>query len=647
MTQLSSHSKMPDNLKGRWIGGSGSTNMLSIGQEKPVYNMTTDHLMGEKVFKEMAVAYIRSYLPTLNDVLLTKVLPLLNVTALLEVKWQEWLFDGDLASEVPEGTPSPLVNARSMQRTQGMQRRGVGAKMSLDVIGTAEGQRIWNEHQKSMMESFTNLFKLDIQREIFNNPYSQTVFQSYVHVASAVELPKILCEETGNFLIVARDVYGLKRLIDSVRKDMDDSGHSPNLVLLPSGTMRYVKNALNKTHQTVLQNGSSAIAYQNNYPYKPDVNDPNKTWDISGLPTYELSNVEEYQNSGPVNATESVRTIGRHFILSNGDAYVYDFKTDSMKRYSLKDSLKKCKIWNENGIGYSKTFGDWLTSGECPEDFPLKDISTFEEVANKDAAYAFLLIDVIGSEKLEKFRPLLRREMNLRESWEKMIDEGLPLPLNVLVLQPNIKLKTCSAAVIRGGPETGNTYISFEDYQTGISVETKVLIGNATLRSAAVVRQRRNITVIPNVLPSGFVSMGDEFYVPVRYDETATVKSCIDIKGTGMNFPMYSELHFKKYHEQFTYSTHALAELMYGINDLFPDAEIGKTYFSDAEVPNRLTFQTTQYCMDKQTKKFSRMISSRGHVPDKGNQPGSRYVFQGVKMFYDELNPEKILGYCP
>lgn len=641
MAQVTTHSSEQLQTKNLFINPPGSQLTTTPSQQKPVHNLTTDHLVGPSLHKELAMYWVRHYLSQYNDILL-RVLPPTNIEFALKVTVTEWEFDGDLAGEVPEGTVSTLVGAATRRSEKEMQRRGKGAKVSTDIMNTEEGRRLLQEFSRNIAESFMNVIKLDIQRELFSPTYAQCLVSSYLRRITLVDLETIIRHEVQNFLPIARDVYLLKRLFDVARKNMEDEGRDPNMILLPPGTISYLKNDFNKLHQTVLKNGVKAIDYQGRYPFRMGPNNPNQTWSLCGLPTYELSAIVEASTVGAINATESTRSIGRHFFLSNalspnnGDCYVYDLQTDNMKKYSMLDALQESGFFSGKFIAWRASSSTWPQAADA----------TFEAFYNSSPAYQAAIRDGGHLDKAE-----LKERIDDPQNWAAMIYAGIPLPVNVMVCQPEIKIKTSSAAILRAGSETGNVFITMKNPQSGLDVRHQNVITNVTMRSAAVVTEsgRKNISIIPNVMPCGFVDAGKTYYMVTLFHENSQTKNYIDIKGTANNLPVYGEL---KAHgggdKIYSYSTSDFyRKNLWNLDTEFPDQNAGLPYHYESSKRNRLTFQTTQYCYNSAKQDYSRVISSCGHIPDKGNQPGAKKVFRGNKMFYDELNMKKMMLYCP
>jgi hypothetical protein len=232
-----------------------------------------------------------------------------------------------------------------------------------------------------------------------------------------------------------------------------------------------------------------------------------------------------------------------------------------------------------------------------------------------------------------------------KKNWLLMLRAGLPLPINIAVVYPQVKINMCSAVIMEIGSSTGNMYVAFRDMMEAIDPTVKQLMGNMTVWSKAVIRDRSKVSVIPNVKFAGFVDMGERHVMAMALDETAETKPVIDMRGTGSQMPVYSEL--KVYAgDRFDYAFRKFYEDTRNLTTHFPDAKPNMPFFADEPIPNRLSFQMTQYNYNPTKGDYSKMVSSKGHIPDEGFQPGAKAVIQGLKLYFDELNMKKIMGYC-
>lgn len=91
-----------------------------------------------------------------------------------------------------------------------------------------------------------------------------------------------------------------------------------------------------------------------------------------------------------------------------------------------------------------------------------------------------------------------------RDSLMLLLDNDVPLPFTVLLFRPFMEYDMCSAILMKGGSETGGTYVGHNSFTLGDDVQSKLHYGNYTYYAKAVVREPRNICIAENVFADGY-----------------------------------------------------------------------------------------------------------------------------------------------
>ncbi len=86
---------------------------------------------------------------------------------------------------------------------------------------------------------------------------------------------------------------------------------------------------------------------------------------------------------------------------------------------------------------------------------------------------------------------------------------NLPVDIGFIVARPFQTYNMASAILLRHGQELGNTFYGHADMQLSDDVIQKVHVGHFTQYTKAVVREKKNIMVLPDVYSRGYVSGGD------------------------------------------------------------------------------------------------------------------------------------------
>lgn len=653
--QLAASTIPKEVYKGLWTEPAGALSTLSINQQEPMNNLVVEDLLGVEQHRRESVQFMKNYYQGCNDFLLTRVLPVRGTTD-TKVRFNEWIFDPQLAGRVPELTVSPMVSVHGNAREQGLRRFGKGARISYDTMMTEEGKQLWRMHLENIGESSTNVMKLDVARELFNVRMDICMRNIYMLRFPYMEFDRMIGEEIEFFGLMSKGPTLFPKILTEVRRQMELNGAKPGHLIMPPDSVYFLKNQVNKIHRTMLMSGPRAALLQNGYNYSVSKSSFNTVPSIEGMEVFELSRVHELSTIGPVDPSMTTREIGMHFILSDTSSYTYSIDQDTMIKQNQLDYLERLQLWNVAGNDWSGEFKlflamqsnvDGVTNGG--RIFSRADwrAGTFQDFLRISPEYfgKIRLAQAKLNIPAATVNGLLATPMNVKENWMNLLRQNLPIPLNIAVVYPRVKVNMCSAVVLEIGSGTGNLYVAFNDMQEAINPETKELMGNMTIWSKAVIRDRSKVSVIPNVKFAGFVEMGQPEVMAMALDETADTKPIIDIKGTGSQLPIFNEL---KVHagDKLDYAFRQFYSQIREYPDKFPDYDPSKPFYADETIPNRLSFQTTQYNYNPSKKDYSAVISSKGHIPDEGNQPGGKAVIQGLQLYYDPLNLKKVMGYC-
>merc|ERR1719265_1895719 len=75
-----------------------------------------------------------------------------------------------------------------------------------------------------------------------------------------------------------------------------------------------------------------------------------------------------------------------------------------------------------------------------------------------------------------------------------------------------------TAVLMKGGSDTGNTFVGYNDFQLGDDIVTKMHHGHYTYYSKAIVKNEKNIMIAHNVFASGYVG-GNDRHIAHDIDE--------------------------------------------------------------------------------------------------------------------------------
>lgn len=304
--QLAASTVPKEAYKGIWTGRAGATDTLSSGQMQSHTSVVVEDLLGVEQHRRESIEYIKNFMEEYNDFLVTQVLPVRGTTD-TKVRFNEWIFDPALADVVPELTVSPMVTVHGNARQQALTRIGKGARISYDVMKLPEGRKLWQMHLENMLQSLTEIMKLDVARELFNVRMDVCMKNVYMMNFFYMDFNRILGEEVAYFGLMSKGPTYFPKLLSSVRRQMELNGARPGHLIMPPDSVFFLKNQTNKHHRTMLMGGPKAAILQNGYNYS--VTQVNTTPSIEGLEVFELSRVSESSDVGPIDASMTRKSV--------------------------------------------------------------------------------------------------------------------------------------------------------------------------------------------------------------------------------------------------------------------------------------------------------------------------------------------------
>lgn len=96
-----------------------------------------------------------------------------------------------------------------------------------------------------------------------------------------------------------------------------------------------------------------------------------------------------------------------------------------------------------------------------------------------------------------------------KKSLSNMIANNTPLPVSFIFARPNMTYDMGSGILMKGGADTGNTFVGNNDFQLGDDINTKVHHGHYTYYSKAIVKQPNNIMVAHDIFAMGYTGGND------------------------------------------------------------------------------------------------------------------------------------------
>lgn len=183
---------------------------------------------------------------------------------------------------------------------------------------------------------------------------------------------------------------------------------------------------------------------------------------------------------------------------------------------------------------------------------------------------------------------------------------------------------------------------------------TKVIYGNFTFNSKAVVWKEKNVTIIPNIQSRQyhggynckFVRKSKDLDVEGR-DRPSIIATLLPITEDDFQWDMS----FLGYHwmntinesidgkQHMHYSTAAYYDELFGIKSRMEGLNMGRLTFFDMDSRmNIVAFQGLQFNFNVATQKYNKVIECKGHRKRNGSGVGAAKVWNGNMKYFEKQN---------
>lgn len=92
-----------------------------------------------------------------------------------------------------------------------------------------------------------------------------------------------------------------------------------------------------------------------------------------------------------------------------------------------------------------------------------------------------------------------------RQGLRDMHKHNVRIPFSILLARPWMTYQMSSAVLMKGGYETGATYVGHADFQLGDDVASKIHYGNYTYYSKAVIHEPKNVIIMENIMANRYL----------------------------------------------------------------------------------------------------------------------------------------------
>ena len=237
-----------------------------------------------------------------------------------------------------------------------------------------------------------------------------------------------------------------------------------------------------------------------------------------------------------------------------------------------------------------------------------------------------------------------------RDQFNRMIDNNIHLPINILIWRLFIEHDMSSAIIMKGGLETGANLFGHSNFITGNDVVTKVIYGNFTFNSKAVVWKEKNVAIIENIRSMGYVGGNNTAFMTSSKDIDDQGKNRSSMIATALpitedDFP--KAMSFTGEHwiadlnesidgkQKIHYTSARYYDSIYNISDRMNGYDLAsQKFFDGADRMNIVAMQGLQFSYNQKTDLYDIVTECKGHRKRNGSGVGCADVWNGATKFF-------------
>ena len=295
------------------------------------------------------------------------VLPIRITESEQEIAWDEVIFDNHLLQPVPEEGVSRLLTQQKNERRDHYIRYGIALILEHGFMKTPKGQTQYRMNLMQIRNATLETMYFGVMEALLKSKqFSQAWTRTYGQQArSGASLRGYLGDEIDRYMIVQKTEHGFDILDNKAKKFMRGNGITPDTWILPEGTASYLAMVRPENRDYILK-GQAGLDN-----YNSALNDANykgirqiaanscqvfesKSFEIPGAPDLvdplvRTVAVGEY-NTMLDTVSDVVAPCDYKSFMR--DIFVYNEARDDFSRITLKQALKACCRFNNEGSLY-------------------------------------------------------------------------------------------------------------------------------------------------------------------------------------------------------------------------------------------------------------------------------------------------------
>lgn len=251
---------------------------------------------------------------------------------------------------------------------------------------------------------------------------------------------------------------------------------------------------------------------------------------------------------------------------------------------------------------------------------------------------------------------------NNGHDWLHAIDNDVCVPINFILWRLNITHDMSTFVLMKSGIETGANFYGHSNFSIGTDVSTKMLMGNFTFHSKAMVYNPKNIQLMEALKPERYLGGNNTLFIKsskdfddLSLDRRSIISTAVPAQE-GMDRPLplvmsfTGRLPYSSYNEGINgpqtrphYSTYQYYDReVYRLYYRVTERAIGRERFIDGiNSVNVIALPGTQSNYNTRTGLYDKWKECRGHRGKNGSYPGAAAVWNGRSKSLEPFDGSK------
>jgi len=230
--------------------------------------------------------------------------------------------------------------------------------------------------------------------------------------------------------------------------------------------------------------------------------------------------------------------------------------------------------------------------------------------------------------------------------WLRLIDNDIHVLCNLVLWRNFIEHDMASAILMKGGLETGANLYGHSNFATGNDVVSKMIYGNYTFYSKAIVWRERNISIIENIKPVQYRGGNNTQFMIRKKDleeedrsRPSIIVTAIPITENELPWLMSftGKLEIPDMNDTIdgkspiSYSTFEYYDsFQWQIGRRIQNNNMGEdSFFERPDRMNVHALQGFQYLYNRSSRQYDKYIDAKSHRGRNGSYPGAAKVWNG------------------